>query len=98
VDETRQQENPSARRSFHTDEHAPPAGKGRKKSRQEPGPAHGETVESGTKSGEEYADDAEKGMRDTGRRGRSRRPSGTKDDSAFTGVDPDKGTDQRRPG
>lgn len=55
-------------------------------------------VESGTKSGEKYGDDAEKGMRDTGHRGRSRRPSGTKDDSAFTGVDPDEEKDQRRPG
>ncbi|MGP3731949.1 hypothetical protein ACTWJ9_01710 [Streptomyces sp. GDS52] len=98
VDETRQQDNPSAQRSFHPDEHAPPAGKGRRKSKQERGSVPGDTVESGTKSGEEYGDDAEKGMRDTGRRGRSRRPSGTRDDSAFTGVDPDEGGEQRRPG
>ncbi|MGW5974362.1 hypothetical protein [Streptomyces sp. NPDC055186] len=98
VDETRQQDNPSARRSFHPGEHAPPPGKGRRKSAQERGPVPGDTVESGTKSGEEYGDDAEKGMRDTGHRGRSRRPSGTRDDSAFTGVDPGKDKDRRRPG
>lgn len=31
VDETRQQENPSAHRSFHTEEHAPSRGPGRKR-------------------------------------------------------------------
>ncbi|WP_406724118.1 hypothetical protein WJ438_04880 [Streptomyces sp. GD-15H] len=98
VDETRQQDNPSARRSFHPDEHAPPAGKGRRKSKQERESVPGDVVESGTKSGEEYGDAAEKGMRDTGHRDRSRRPSGTRDDSAFTGVDPGKDKDQHRPG
>ncbi|MEV0691732.1 hypothetical protein [Streptomyces sp. NPDC050388] len=98
VDGTRRQDNPSARRSFHTDEHAPPSGKGRRKSGQERGSVPGDTAERGAKSGEEHGDDAEKGMRDTGRRGRSRRPSGTRDDSASTGVDPGTDKDRRRPG
>ncbi|WP_406166482.1 hypothetical protein OIE52_08900 [Streptomyces canus] len=39
-------------------------------------------------SGEEYGDTDEKGRRDTGRKGGSQRPSGTKDAAAKTGVDP----------
>ncbi|MER5716554.1 hypothetical protein [Streptomyces sp. NPDC002132] len=87
VDETRQQDNPSAHRSFHT-EHAGEPGPGRKKSAQESKPVPGDTVRSDSKRGEEYGDEGEAGMRDTGPKGRSRRPSGTRDASAKTGVDP----------
>ncbi|MER6615688.1 hypothetical protein [Streptomyces xantholiticus] len=99
VDETRQQDNPSARRSFHAEEHAGSPGEGREISKEEKGSVPGDTVKSETGSGEEYGGSSERGMRDTGRKGRSQRPSGTKDDSAFTGVDPDKpGRGKRRPG
>ncbi|TLS43688.1 hypothetical protein FE633_24200 [Streptomyces montanus] len=99
VDKTRQQENPSASRSFQAEEHAPPRGKGRKASREEKKSVPGDTAKSTSRRGESQAERPEKGMRDTGRKGRSQRPSGTKDDSAFTGVDPDDdSTTGRRPG
>ncbi|MGV9289413.1 hypothetical protein [Streptomyces sp. NPDC003719] len=98
VDETRQQDNPSARRSFHAEEHAPSPGPGRKRSAQERTPTPGDVAKSGTRRGEERAAEPEKGMRDTGSRGRSGRPSGTRDDSAFTGVDPDDDGGGRRSG
>ncbi|WP_286248848.1 hypothetical protein [Streptomyces graminofaciens] len=88
VDETRQQDNPSAHRSFHAAEHAGEKGRGRTKSAEETKSVPGDTVESGGARGEEYGDADEKGRRDTGRRGRSQRPSGAKDASAKTGVDP----------
>ncbi|MEU3787274.1 hypothetical protein [Streptomyces sp900129855] len=88
VDETRQQDNPSAPRSFRTAEQAGERGRGRTKSPQETKPVPGDTAKSGGASGEGYGDADEKGRRDTGRRGRSQRPSGTKDASATTGVDP----------
>lgn len=87
VDETRQQDNPSAHRSFHTAE-AGEKGRGRRKSAEETKSVPGDTVESRSARGEEYGDAEEKGRRDTGRRGRSQRPSGSKDASAKTGVDP----------
>ncbi|MFC9635198.1 hypothetical protein ACFTY8_39630 [Streptomyces mirabilis] len=37
VDEARQQDNPSAHRSFHPDQHAPYKGPGRKVSKEEAG-------------------------------------------------------------
>ncbi|MFF6772226.1 hypothetical protein ACFY8W_01530 [Streptomyces sp. NPDC012637] len=98
VDETRQQENPSASRSFHPEKHAPPRGKGRKISKEEEGDVPGDTVHSDTARGEKRGRSSEKGMRDTGRRGRTQRPSGTKDDSAFTGVNPDDDSSGPRPG
>lgn len=88
VDETRQQDNPSAHRSFRTAEQAGEKGRGRTKSAQETKSVPGDTVESRGARGEEYGDADEKGRRDTGPRGRSQRPSGTKDASATTGVDP----------
>ncbi|MFF6783438.1 hypothetical protein [Streptomyces sp. NPDC012510] len=97
VDETQQQDNPSARRSFHA-EHAGERGPGRKKSAQETKSVPGDRVESPNTSGEEYADADEKGRRDTGRKGRSQRPSGTKDASAITGVDPQDPPSGRRAG
>ncbi|MBW8819083.1 MAG: hypothetical protein JF598_12845 [Streptomyces sp.] len=87
VDETRQQDNPSAERSFRA-EHAGKPGPGRTKSAEETKSVPGDTVKSPNASGEEYGDADEKGRRDTGRKGRSQRPSGTKDAAAKTGVDP----------
>ncbi|MFD7699340.1 hypothetical protein [Streptomyces caelestis] len=98
VDETRQEENPSARRSFHAEEHAPPRGAGRKHVEEERTSVPGDVARSDARRGEEYAGREEKGRRDTGPRGRSGRPSGTKDESAFTGVDPDDSDTGRRPG
>ncbi|MFD7231103.1 hypothetical protein [Streptomyces sp. NPDC059881] len=89
VDETRQQENPSAHRSFHPDEYAPSKGSGRKVSKEESESVPGDTVESTGRRGEQQGKGSgEKGMHDKGRRGRSQRPSGSKDASASTGVDP----------
>lgn len=99
VDETRQQDNPSAERSFHPEEHAPPPGKGRQVSKEETREVPGDTVRHDGRRGEKQAGTPEKGMEDTGPRGRSKRPSGTKDDSAFTGVDADEPRGGRkRPG
>ncbi len=88
VDETHQQDNPSARRSFRTAEQAGERGRGRTKSPEEKKSVPGDTVEGHGASGEEYGNADEKGRHDTGRKGRSQRPSGSKDASATTGVDP----------
>ena len=98
VDETRQQDNPSARRSFHATEQAGESGRGRTKSPEETKSVPGDSAESRGASGEKYGDADEKGRRDTGRKGRSQRPSGTKDASATTGVDPKDPPSGRRPG
>lgn len=98
VDETRQEENPSARRSFHAEKHAPPRGAGRAHAQEERTSVPGDVARSDARRGEEYGEQPEEGRRDTGRRGRSGRPSGTKDESAFTGVDPDDSGTGRRPG
>src|SRR3954454_4135922 len=70
VDETRQQDNPSAHRSFRTAEQAGERGRGRKKSAEETKSVPGDTAESGAARGEEYGDADEKGRRHTGRKGR----------------------------
>ncbi|MFE7835466.1 hypothetical protein ACFU53_05150 [Streptomyces sp. NPDC057474] len=88
VDETHQQDNPSAHRSFRTAEHADERGRGRTKSTEETKSVPGDTAKSDGTRGEEYGDTDEKGRRDTGRKGRSQRPSGTRDASSSTGVDP----------
>ncbi|MEV6400398.1 hypothetical protein AB0M39_37400 [Streptomyces sp. NPDC051907] len=89
VDETSQQENPSAHRSFHPDKYAPGKGPGRAVPEEEAGNPHGKPVKSSGRRGEEQSKDSEeKGMHDRGSRGPSQRPSGTKDASASTGVDP----------
>ncbi|MFJ3582217.1 hypothetical protein ACIPPS_08260 [Streptomyces sp. NPDC090127] len=98
VDETRQQDNPSASRSFNPEKHAPSRGKGRKVSEEETGSVPGDTVRSEATGGEERGRSSQKGMEDTGRKGRSQRPSGTKDDEAFTGVNPDDDSSGPRPG
>ncbi|MEU3246445.1 MULTISPECIES: hypothetical protein [unclassified Streptomyces] len=97
VDETKQQENPSARRSFHPDEYAPAKGPGRKISEEEAGNPHGKPVKSMSRRGEDQSktSGAEAGMHDTGPKGSSRRPSGTKDASATTGIDPQDPHDGR---
>lgn len=63
-------------------------GRGRTKSAEESKSVPGDTAKSHGARGEEYGDADEKGRRDTGRKGRSQRPSGTRDASAETGVDP----------
>lgn len=89
VDETRQKENPSAHRSFHPDEYAPAKGPGRTVSKEEAGNPHGKPSKSrGTRGEDQKTGSGDKGMHDRGKRGRSQRPSGTKDASAITGVDP----------
>ncbi|MFC5219590.1 hypothetical protein [Streptomyces coerulescens] len=98
VDETRQQDNPSAERSFRTAEYGGGKGPGRTKSKEETKSVPGDTAKSSTRRGEEYAGGDEEGRRDKGRRGRSQRPSGTKDASAVTGVDPQDPPSRRRPG
>ncbi|MFD3546096.1 hypothetical protein ACFWUW_10865 [Streptomyces sp. NPDC058655] len=89
VDETRQQDNPSAHRSFHPDKYAPAKGPGRTVAKEEAGNPHGNPTKSMSSRGEgQDKGSGDKGMHDTGPRGRSQRPSGTKDASAYTGVDP----------
>ncbi|MFJ3519714.1 hypothetical protein [Streptomyces sp. NPDC090131] len=90
VDETRQQVNPSAHRSFHPEQYAPAKGPGRKVAKEEAGNPHGRPTKSMSGRGEDRskAGSDEEGMHDTGPKGRSQRPSGTKDASASTGVDP----------
>ncbi|MFE9934293.1 hypothetical protein [Streptomyces sp. NPDC005533] len=89
VDSTRQQDNPSAHRSFHAEEYAPKKGPGRTVSKEEEGNPHGKPVKSTSDRGEEQSKGGHQdGMHDTGPKGRSRRPSGTRDASAVTGVDP----------
>lgn len=88
VDETRQAENSSAHRSFHPDEYAPKPGPGAKISKEEKEGVAADPGESVGLRGEQRAKKSQKGMHDTGPRGRSQRPSGTRDASAVTGVDP----------
>ncbi|MFJ8404105.1 hypothetical protein ACIQ9K_26975 [Streptomyces microflavus] len=95
VDETTQKANPSAHRSFHPDTYAPEPDRPRREPAEEEKRAslEGTTTESSTSRREDRGGDSD--MRETGRRGRSRRPSGEKDASAHTGVDPQerKGSD-----
>ncbi|MFF6904636.1 hypothetical protein ACFY9Q_01675 [Streptomyces sp. NPDC012389] len=90
VDGTSQRPNPSAHRSFNPDTYAPESDRPRKKPTEEEKRAslEGTTTESATSRGEDRGKDSD--MHSTGRRGRSRRPSGEKDASAHTGVDPEE--------
>ncbi|WP_342671254.1 hypothetical protein [Streptomyces lushanensis] len=97
MDESSQQDNPSAHRSFHPDRYAPQPDASR-----EPSPEDkkrstaGTPVESRTRRGEEQAGKSKsEGMHDTGPKGRTRRPSGSKDASAYTGVDPQEPRDHK---
>lgn len=96
VDETRQEDNPSVHRSFRADENAPKPGPGRKISKEE---TEGVPADPGKNIGRRGEDQAKKSrqddMHDTGPRGRSQRPSGTRDASADTGVNPQDA--KRRP-
>jgi hypothetical protein len=89
VDDTNQG-NPSGHRSFHPDAYAPGPMKGSEPSQEDKEASlAGTPVESDGRSGEDRGGKPkEQGMHDTGRRGRSQRPSGSKDSSAFSGVDP----------
>ncbi|MYX08499.1 hypothetical protein GTW98_17105 [Streptomyces sp. SID8375] len=93
VDQTEQQKNESAHRSFHPEEYAPEKdraekGRGKESGGQEKVPPASE-VKSETAAGERRAAETdEKGMRDMGPKGPSRRPSGGRDAEAHTGVDP----------
>ncbi|MFD3808538.1 hypothetical protein ACFWTC_34330 [Streptomyces sp. NPDC058619] len=99
VDETRQQDNPSAHRSFHPDKYAPAKGPGRTVSKEESGNPHGTPSKSMSSRGEEQGKGSgDKGTHGTGPRGRSQRPSGTKDASASTGVDPQDPPETRSAG
>jgi hypothetical protein len=84
------QDNPSGHRSFHPDDHAPGPKRPAPPSQQDKEASlSGTPVKSESRSGEDRGGKSrEKGMQDKGRRGRSQRPSGSKDSSAFTGVDP----------
>ncbi|MFD0377957.1 hypothetical protein [Streptomyces sp. NPDC127112] len=90
VDSTHTQENSSARRSFDT----PPKGAPRRTGKAAPSDGAGEVapVESTSRSGEDLAKGGkQKGHHDLGPRGRSQRPSGGKDDDAYTGVNTQEG-------
>jgi len=88
VDQTEQQKNESAERSFRPEEYAPEKDRSKESGGGEKVPPASE-VKSETRSGERRAAETEeKGMRDMGRKGPSRRPSGGRDADAHTGVDP----------
>ncbi|MFH7599249.1 hypothetical protein WDV06_29745 [Streptomyces racemochromogenes] len=97
VDSTHTEDNPSARRSFDTPEKDTSA-------RRAPSvpPADtdsGTPVESTSPRGEDAAGGGTpKGHHDLGPRGRSQRPSGGKDDDAYTGVDAGRGPKGLRKG
>ena len=90
VDAQRQEPNPSAHRSFHPDEYAPEPDQGHTPGDRDASlrDVPSRTGDSDTRSGQDYAEKDEEGMRRKGRRGRSQRPSGEKGSRAFTGVDP----------
>ncbi|MGW6843571.1 hypothetical protein [Streptomyces sp. NPDC054958] len=89
VDSTHTQDNPSAKRSFHPEEHAPKSSKDSRASTS-PGKAdEGVPVESRGRRGEDQSKGrGQKGHHDMGTRGKSQRPSGGRDATAVTGVDP----------
>ncbi|MER7814817.1 hypothetical protein ACIOWI_17310 [Streptomyces sp. NPDC087659] len=89
VDDTAQ-DNPSGHRSFHPDTYAGGSKKSRRPTEEEKAASlEGTTVESDSRRGEDQGGkQGQKGMRDTGPRGKSQRPSGAKSSSAFSGVDP----------
>ncbi|MFI5672802.1 hypothetical protein [Streptomyces sp. NPDC051704] len=80
VDETRQQDNPSAHRSFHPEKYAPATGPGRiVVSEEESGNLHCNPSRSMGRRGEDQSKgSSDRGMHDTGRRGRSQDPPGTR--------------------
>lgn len=99
VDETAQQSNPSAHRSFRPDRYAPePDAKSKASDADRKKSMEGTPVESHSRRGEEHARKSRgEGTHDTGPKGRSRRPSGTRDASAVTGVDPQEPKNRQDP-
>ncbi|WP_030194674.1 hypothetical protein [Streptomyces sp. NRRL S-87] len=88
VDSTHTQDNPSARRSFDT----PAKGASGRTRKAAPSDGADEVapVESMSRSGEDLAKGSrQQGHHDLGPRGRSQRPSGGKENDAYTGVDPE---------
>jgi hypothetical protein len=89
VDSTHTEDNASAHRSFHPETYAPKPGPGRTVSKEESGEVTGNTVESHGRRGEDHSKKgAQQGHHDAGPKGNTQRPSGTRDASAATGVDP----------
>ncbi|WP_129768326.1 hypothetical protein [Streptomyces sp. L-9-10] len=97
VDETSQQDNPSAHRSFHPDRYAPDSDARREPSAEDKKRStEGTPVESRSRRGEDQARKSKsEGMHDTGPKGRTRRPSGSRDATAHTGVDPQDARDRK---
>ncbi|MFI6146997.1 hypothetical protein [Streptomyces sp. NPDC051109] len=97
VDATHKQDNPSAKRSFHPDEHAPES---KAKTSGSSGKVdEGVPVKSSSRRGEDQAKGSgQKGHHDMGSRGRSQRPSGGKDASAYTGINPEGDSKKTRRG
>ncbi|WP_328672616.1 hypothetical protein [Streptomyces sp. NBC_00328] len=89
VNDESQQPNPSAHRSFHPDTYAPEPDEPRKAptKKEKEASAAGTPSDSLTARAEDRG--KSEGTHDTGRHGASRRPSGKKDASAYTGVNPD---------
>ncbi|WP_405533740.1 hypothetical protein OG592_42055 (plasmid) [Streptomyces avidinii] len=88
VDATHQQDNPSAERSFQAEKYAPSPGPGRKASAEEKAGSGVDVGKSEGRRGEQRGSKEQTGMHDLGPQGASGRPSGTRDASAITGVDP----------
>ncbi|MET9902871.1 hypothetical protein [Streptomyces sp. NPDC006446] len=84
-----QQPNPSAHRSFHPDKYAPEPDKPRKTPTKEEKEASGAGTPSDSLTARAEDRGKSQGMHDTGHHGSSRRPSGKKDASAYTGVNPE---------
>lgn len=98
VDSTHTQENPSAKRSFDPPKKEAGHTESRKKTQSDKADEGVVPVESISRSGEDLArKGSQKGHHDLGPRGRSQRPSGGKDASAFTGVQ-GKESKRLRPG
>ncbi|MBT2407606.1 MULTISPECIES: hypothetical protein [unclassified Streptomyces] len=99
VEATNKQDNPSARRSFHPEEQSANP----KRTRKAPGSSkkadEGVPVKSSSRRGEQQSKGSgQKGHHDLGTRGASQRPSGGKDASAFTGVNPESEPKKMRRG
>ncbi|MGW3661868.1 hypothetical protein [Streptomyces sp. NPDC005141] len=89
VNDESQQPNPSPHRSFHPDKYAPEPDRSRKEPTKKEKEASGVGTPSDSLTARAEDRGKSEGMHDTGRRGESRRPSGEKDASAYTGVNPD---------
>ncbi|MFC9673641.1 hypothetical protein [Streptomyces sp. NPDC056949] len=102
VDAEKKESNPSGRRSFHPQKYAAAADEGlptppekKDAAREESLRPSAKTGDSPSRSGEEIVDqEGAKGHHSHGARGLSGRPSGGKDASAYTGVDPKDETEE----